>query len=105
MKVLTNKTITAYDYSSRYNTVPYYYHTIDNKYVRGLAKAVVGPFEYSIHMIKETDTLDNLALYYYGDPSKYWILAEVNGILDPFMPLKGNYNFLYIPAYKDIRLE
>lgn len=105
MERLVNKTISAYDYNSRYNTVPYYYNIDDEKYIRGLSKSVVGPFEYSIHMVKTTDTLDKLALYYYGDPSKYWILAEVNGILDPFIQLSSMYNFIYIPAYKDIRLE
>ena len=96
MERLVNKTISSYDYNSRYNTVPYYYNIDDEKYIRGLSKSVVGPFEYSIHMVKPTDTLDKLALYYYGDPSKYWILAEVNGILDPFIQLSSMYNFIYI---------
>jgi len=103
--MLINKTIAAYDYTSRYNTVPYYYNTDDQKYVRGIAKRIVGEFEYSIHEIKQTDTLDKLSFYYYGRPDLYWILADANGIKDPFINLWENYNFLYIPAYKDIRLE
>ena len=104
MNTLTNKTISTYDFSSRYNTVPYYYHTIDKKYIRGLAKSVAGDFEYTLHILKETDTLDKLAFHYYGRPDLYWIIADANGILDPFIDLYNKYNFLYIPAYKDIRL-
>lgn len=104
-ETLTNKTITAYNFSSRYNTVPYYYNTIDQKYIRGLAKSVASSFEYSIHEIKQTDTLDKLAFNYYGRPDLYWIIADANGIKDPFINLWDSYNFLYIPAYKDIRLE
>lgn len=103
--VLTNRTVSSYDFSSRYNTVPYYYNTVDKKYVRGLAKKVSQGFEYSIHRVKETDNLDKLAFHYYGRPDLYWIIADANGILDPFISLYNNYNFLYIPAYKDIRME
>ena len=105
MEVLTNKTIEAYDYSSRYITVPYYYNTVDKKFVRGLAKTVVSSFEYTVHEIKHTDSLDKLAFHYYGRPDLYWIIADRNGIKDPFINLWEHYNFLYIPAYKDIRLE
>jgi len=102
--VLINRTVMAYDFSSRYNTVPFYYHTVDKKYIRGTAKRVSNEFEYSIHEIKQTDNLDKLALYYYGRPDLYWVIADANGIKDPFINLWDNYNFLYIPAYKDIRL-
>lgn len=104
MEVLANRTITAYNFSSRYNTVPYYYHIEDQKYIRGLAKRVSGDFEYSIHEVKQTDNLDKLAFHYYGRPDLYWIIADRNGIKDPFIDLWVNYNFLYIPAYKDIQL-
>ena len=103
--ILINKTILPYNFSSRYNTIPYYYHTIDQKYVRGLTKRIAGGFEYSIHKLEETDTLDKLALHYYGRPDLYWIIADVNGIKDPFIDLYEKYNFLYIPAYKDIRFK
>ena len=105
MEALTDKTILAYDYSSRYNTIPFYYNTIDHKYVRGLTKNILRDFEYSIHTIKQNDTLDSLALYYYGRPDLYWILADVNGIKDPFINLYNTYRTLIIPAYKDIRFE
>lgn len=39
------------------------------------------------HKIKSGDTLDSLALYYYGNPTYYWIIADFNDILDPFLPL------------------
>ena len=85
--VLTNKTIQAYNFSSRYNTVPYYYHLEDGKWVRGLPKKVAGSAEYSIHELKQTDSLDKLAFHYYGRPDLYWIIADFNGIKDPFIDL------------------
>ena len=104
MEKLINKTIKAYEYNSRYNTVPYYYNVEDQKYIRGLAKRVSGEFEYSVHEVKQTDDLDKLSFHYYGRPDLYWVIADANGIKDPFINLWENYNFLYIPAYKDIRL-
>ena len=35
MDVLTSKTYKAYKRLSRYNSFPYYYHTLDNKYIGG----------------------------------------------------------------------
>ena len=103
MECLTNRTVLAYDYSSRYNTIPYYYNTIDHKYVRGLTKQISREFEYSIHTVKQSDTLDSLALYYYGRPDLFWIIADANNIKDPFINLYDIYKTLWIPAYKDIK--
>ena len=68
---LINKTILSYDYSSRYNLIPYYYDTEEHKYLRGLTRHISPNFEYSIHTVKPFDTLDSLALYYYGRPDLY----------------------------------
>ena len=48
-------------------------------------------------MIKDTDTLDSLALKYYGRPDLFWVIADFNRIQDPYINLYENYNFLNIP--------
>lgn len=37
-----------------------------------------------LHIITEADTLTNLAYSYYNDPKAWVVLADVNGIMDPF---------------------
>ena len=69
--VLKDKVISAYDQPSRYNTIPYYFDTRDNKYFRGLAKNLSNKATYSIHMVEQSDTLDGLAFKYYGRPDLY----------------------------------
>lgn len=34
------------------------------------------------------DRLDNLAFELYGDPKLWWVIAELNHILDPFTEIK-----------------
>ncbi len=40
-----------------------------------------------IHMVRGGDTLDLLAYQYYGDESKWYLIADVNAILDVMAPL------------------
>lgn len=105
MDVLVNKSKRFYDYTSRYATFPYYYHTIDKKYVYGITNNLREDTEYVIHMIKDTDTLDSLALKYYGRPDLFWIIADFNGITDSYTKLIDNYNFLNIPTLAGIRYK
>lgn len=35
------------------------------------------------HRIEEGDTLENLAATLLGDATKWWVIADVNGIFDP----------------------
>lgn len=53
------------------------------------------------HKIESGDTLDNIALYYYGNPTYYWMIADFNGILDPFMPLVVG-TTIKIPTFQQI---
>ena len=103
MDVLVNKSKKFYDYTSRYATFPYYYHTVDKKYIYGITSNLNTNTEYVIHMIKDTDTLDSLALKYYGRPDLFWVIADFNRIQDPYIKLYENYNFLNIPSLAGIR--
>ena len=105
MEVLKDRAIRNYDYTCRYAPFPYYFHTQDNKYVYGLTDQLSLNTEYSIHMIKDTDTLDSLAFHYYGRPDLYWVIADFNRIQDPYINLHEHYNFLYIPALAGIRFK
>lgn len=103
MDVLVNKSKRFYEYTSRYSTFPYYYHTEDKKYIYGITNNLSTNSEFVIHMIKDTDTLDSLALKYYGRPDLYWVIADYNRIQDPYINLYENYNFLNIPSLSGIR--
>lgn len=103
MDVLINKSKKFYDYTSRYATFPFYYHTVDKKYIYGITGNLNTNTEYVIHMIKDTDTLDSLALKYYGRPDLFWVIADFNRIQDPYINLYENYNFLNIPSLSGIR--
>lgn len=105
MDVLTNKSRKYYDYTSRYSTIPYYYNVNDKKYVYGLTKNLRTDTEYVIHNITDVDTLDSLALKYYGRPDLFWVIADFNRIQDPYIDLYSNFNFIYIPALSGIRYE
>ena len=78
-------------------------HTEDKKYVYGITGNLNTNTEYVIHMIKDTDTLDSLALKYYGRPDLFWVIADFNRIHDPYIKLDEQYNFLNIPSLAGIR--
>ncbi len=103
MDVLVNKAKKFYDYTSRYATFPYYYHTIDKKYVYGITNNLDANSEYVVHMVKDTDTVDALALKYYGRPDLYWVICDFNRIQDPYINLYEEFNFLYIPSLSGLR--
>ena len=103
MDVLINKSKKFYDYTSRYATFPYYYHKDDKKYVYGITNNLSSNTEHVIHMVKDTDTLDSLALKYYGRPDLFWVIADFNRIQDPYISLEDNFNFVLIPSLSGIR--
>ena len=69
MDTLRNKQFETYNYTSRYTTVPYYYDTLNNREVYGIGSNMILNASYSSHKIKRTDTLHNLALKYYNNPT------------------------------------
>jgi len=103
MEELKDAAIKDYSYTSRYSPFPYFYNVKDDKYIYGITGWLSQNNEYSIHTITDTDTLDGLAFKYYGRPDLYWVIADFNRIIDPWVDLWKNYNFLYIPSLAGIR--
>lgn len=50
------------------------------------------------HTVKDGETLQNIAFRYYGDSGKWYIIAEANGILNPFKELESG-TLIRIPSY------
>lgn len=50
------------------------------------------------HTIKDGETLQNIAYKYYGDSGKWYLIAEANGILNPFKEVESG-TLIRIPAY------
>lgn len=102
MEVLTKKEYKQYDRVSRYSVFPYYFNTIDNKYVYGITSYLkTQDVTFVSHKVIEGDTLDTLALYYYNSPTFYWIIADFNKILDPYEDLKIG-SILKIPTFSNV---
>lgn len=101
MDVLTNKSYKSYDRLSRYSNFPYYYNIVDNKYIYGVTAQLNDNTSYVVHVVKKNDTFDTLALYYYGNPTYYWIICDFNHIQDPFTELKQG-DKIKIPTFSTI---
>lgn len=105
MNILKNKSYRTYNYTSRYSTYPYYYNTLDKKYIYGITGQLSDKTEYTLHYVTDRDTLDSLALYYYGRPDLYWIIADFNRIQDPYINLFEKYNYIYIPSLSGVKYK
>jgi nucleoid-associated protein YgaU len=55
------------------------------------------------HSVKQEDTLDSLALKYYGNPTFWWIIAYFNDIQDAFEILCPKYITLKIPSVSKVQ--
>lgn len=86
--ILTNKSFKSYDYLSRYSSFPYYYNTEDKKYVYGTTAQLSQDTTYTLHKVKQIDTLDSLALEYYNNPTFFWVICDFNQIQDPYIKLE-----------------
>jgi len=102
MDILKDKKYEVYSYTCRYTTVPYYYNTLDEKYVYGTGTPLSKETSYISHKVTQTDTLDSLALKYYNNPTLYWAIAYFNDIQDSFINLVDNYKTLKIPQIAGI---
>ena len=105
MDVLKDKQKRNYASFSRYSPIPFYYNTEDNKYIYGLTKLLSDDTPYTLHTIKPYDTLDSLALYYYGRPDYYWIIAKFNRIVDVLKPISSYLTNIKIPSISNIYFE
>ena len=108
MNVLTNKKYAQFDYISRYTGIPYYFNTVDEREVYGLSKNAIKDAPYVLYQTQQGDTLDNLALINYNNPSYWWVLAYYNDIQDAFVDIHSTYPTLKIPtisaiSYGDLR--
>lgn len=97
MDILKNRNYNSYDYTSRYNVVPYSYHTLDEKYIYHIGSNLNKDMPYVLHKVAVTDTLDYLALRYYNNPTYFWVIAYFNDIQDCFITLFDEYKTLKIP--------
>ena len=104
MSTLTNKSYKNYSYISRYTPVPYYYNKKDNKYVYGVPYYLDNTTVYTIHVVKDKETFDSLADYYYGNPTLYWIICSYNHIQDPYKVPKAG-STLKIPSISNIDFD
>lgn len=102
MNVLRNKAYKDYSYVSRYRAFPYYYHKEDNKYIYGITAYLDDTTAYTLHTIKQGDTLDRLALEYYNNPTLYWIICSYNHIQNPYKELVIG-RTLKIPSISNIQ--
>ena len=102
MDSLINKQWQEYDYTSRYTPFPFYYNTLDDKYIYGITKQLSENVQYVVHNIRDTDTLDSLALKYYGRPDLYWVIADFNRINDPYIKLIDKMDTIKIPTISNI---
>ena len=102
--VLKNKQYKDYKKLSRYSTLPYYYNTIDDRYVYGTCKNLKTTTPYRTHKVEQGDTLDTLALYYYNNPTYFWIIADFNKIKDPYKELNVG-DKIKIPTFSSIEFD
>lgn len=105
MDILKDKSYKQYSYVSRYSRFPYYYNTLDRKYMYGITSQLSKDTVYVIHKVKYSDTLDSLALQYYGSPDYFWIIAYFNNVQDSFMRLSDKFETIKIPSLTNISFE
>lgn len=105
MNKLINKKYKSYDRTSRYQVFPTYYHKIDKKHMYGITSHLRTEGTKCVaHKVKHNETLDSLALYYYNNPTYYWIIADFNRIRDPYEQLVVG-TILKIPTFSNISFD
>lgn len=102
MDTLKNKTYESYDYLSRYTHVPYYFDTIKQREIYGIGSNILKDIPYVSHKVTPGDTLHNLSLQYYSNPTYWWVIAYFNDIQDAFISLKDHYSIIKIPNIASI---
>ena len=101
---LKNKDNIRVDYISRYANFPYYYHSLDEKYIQGITGHLKSEAYVEI-TLDFSSTLDSLAYKYYGRPDYWWVIADFNRITDPFLPLFPKYKTLKVPSITSIEFS
>ena len=101
MEVLKDKAYKKYLKLSRYQSFPYYYNTVDDKYVYGKTSWLDDTTPYTEYSCGANDTLDSLSMQFYGSPTYWWIIADFNRIIDPMIKLYAG-DTLKIPNISQI---
>lgn len=104
MDVLTDRHLISYDRLSRYSTVPAYFHLQDEKYTYGTTHHLEDNTSYQNYKVKKGDTLDKIALEAWNNPTLYWVIADFNKIIDPFVDLPEGY-VIKIPVLSNIEFR
>lgn len=102
MDVLKDKKYNDFDYTCRYTSIPYYYNTLDDKYIFGIGKQLLKDVSYVAHKVTNRDTLESLALKYYNNPTLYWVIAYFNDVMDSFEMLSERYEIIKIPNISSV---
>ena len=97
----TDKTYKKYNYFSRYNNFPYFYDTLDNKYIYGTTSYLRQDTPYILHKVQQNDSFDSLALEYYNNPTYFWVIADFNRVRDPYTSLEIG-TMIKIPSFSTI---
>lgn len=104
MKADAEKQYKTYTHTSRYESFPYYYDDINNRYYYGLTSTLSPEISYALYEVKPGDSYDSIASDYYGSALYYWIICNFNDIFDALQqPEVGT--ILKIPALSDIKFE
>lgn len=102
---ILHKQYKEYNRVSRYSVFPYYYIKEDNKYAYGITSHLKhDKVSYKGHKVVLGDTLDTLALYYYNNPTYFWIIADFNNIRDPYEELEVG-KILKIPTFSKVEFD
>lgn len=102
MDTLKKPEYISYDYTSRYTGVPIYFDTINQRQIYGIGTNLKTDTPVVSHKVSPRDTLHNLALKYYNNPTYWWIIANFNNIQDAFVNLIDRYSILQIPNIASI---
>lgn len=102
--MLTDKQRKTYMYFSRYQYTDIYYDTDDDKYLMGVGQWLDGDTPYIEYKVAKNDTYDSIALEMYNNPTYWWVIADFNRVLDPFInPKEGS--VLKIPIFSNLEFE
>lgn len=90
-----------YDYISRYESFPYYYDSINNRYYYGLVSNLNENIPYVAYTVQPGDTYDSISFDKYGNSLFYWVICNFNKEIDSFSdPVVGS--VIKIPSLNSI---
>lgn len=73
-----------YDYISRYESFPYYYDNVNNRYYYGLSANLSKDTPYASYTVQSGDSYDSIAYDKYGNALFYWVICYFNDVADCF---------------------